>query len=76
MIGVIDEDGVLVEKYRHRFREGHSMATKVEAPFPLVPVETEVLRHTYIVVIAPLESESCLTKSSSAASVARDLAPV
>jgi hypothetical protein len=33
------------------------MATKVESPFRLVPVETEVSSHNYIVVSAKSESE-------------------
>jgi hypothetical protein len=61
MIWVVDEDRVIVEKDRYGLRKGHAMATNVEAPLRLVPLEAKLVSHTYIVVSATLESKGCLT---------------
>ena len=47
MIGIVDDDGVLVEEDRHGLRERHAVAAGVETLLRWIPFEAKITRHTY-----------------------------
>ena len=73
MIRIVDEYGVLVEEGRLSLRERHAVAADVETPLRWIPFEAKVTSHTYIVLLARVESEASLTIRRSAASGASPL---